>query len=106
MSLHRKYHFGSHKTDFDCNAYQAEKPKKHFKSLVTVHMKLISPVPNPTTKFDKWTLSAKCYDWSNYLGKAMPCMSEHGDIVYQLLEHLHSADTIFKMEGTDIIGSI
>ena len=51
-------------------------PRKHFRSLVTVHLKLISLVPNSETKFDKWTLLAEGYVWSSYLGKAMPCASE------------------------------
>ena len=38
---------------------EAKKPKKHFKSLVTVHTKLISPVSNPAAKFDKLALLAK-----------------------------------------------
>src|SRR5436190_800741 len=73
MSPHRKYHIGGHRTDFDCDAYQAKEPKKHSKRLVTVHKKLISLVPNSTTKFDKWALLVEDYDWNSYLGKAMPC---------------------------------
>src|SRR3954471_15105251 len=76
MSLHRKYRIDSHETDFDRHAYQTKKPKKHFKSLVTVHLRLISLVPNSATKFDKWTLLTEGYVWSSYLGKAMPCASE------------------------------
>src|SRR4051812_11996644 len=35
MPLHRRYHIGSHRMDFDCDAYKAKKPKRHFQSPVT-----------------------------------------------------------------------
>src|SRR4051812_17762681 len=76
MPLHCKYHIDNHRMDFDCDAYKAKKPKRHFQSPVTVHTKLIGVVSNLATQFNKWALLAKGYVWSSYLGKVMLCMSD------------------------------
>ena len=54
--LHHKYLIDDHKADFDSNDSQIRKLKKHFKRLMTMPMRLFSPIPNPTMEFNKRAL--------------------------------------------------
>src|SRR3954467_8360011 len=66
------YLIDDHKADLDNNDSHTRKPKKHFKRLMAMPMRLFSPIPNPTMDFNKWALLARDIR-NHYLGKVTPC---------------------------------